>query len=84
MKKSKFRLMALMMALLLTLTSCSRESSLAPAETLPPPSAPYAAPTDDTGLDYERDVALYLPAKKRADDALLLAHGSAALRPDAR
>ena len=51
MKKSKFRLMALMMALLLTLTSCSRESSLAPAETLPPPSAPYAAPTDDTGLD---------------------------------
>ena len=30
MKKSKFRLMALMMALL-TLTSCSRESSLAPA-----------------------------------------------------
>ena len=25
MKKSKFRLMALMMALLLTLTSCSRE-----------------------------------------------------------
>ena len=63
MKKSKFRWMALMMALLLTLTSCSRESSLAPAETLPPPSAPYAAPTDDTGLDYERDVALYLPAK---------------------
>lgn len=75
--------MVLMMALLLTLTSCSRESSLAPAETLPPPSAPYAAPTDDTGLDYERDVALYLPAK-RADDALLLAHGGAALRPDAR
>lgn len=84
MKKSKFRLMALMMALLLTLTSCSRESSLAPAETLPPPSAPYAAPTDDTGLDYERDVALYLPREKRADDALLLAHGGAALRPDAR
>ena len=80
MKKSKFRLMALMMALLLTLTSCSRESSLAPAETLPPPSAPYAAPTDDTGLDYERDVA----REKRADDALLLAHGGAALRPDAR
>ena len=51
MKKSKFRLMALMMALLLTLTSCSRESSLAPAETLPPPSAPYAAPTDATGGD---------------------------------
>ena len=82
MKKSKFRLMALMMALLLTLTSCSRESSLAPAETLPPPSASYAAPTDATGLDYEQHVALY--REKRADDALLLAHGSAALRPDAR
>ena len=58
MKKSKFRLMALMMALLLTLTSCSRESSLAPAETP--------------------------PREKRADDALLLARGGAALRPDAR
>ena len=35
MKKSKFRLMVLMMALLLTLTSCSRESSLAPAAICP-------------------------------------------------
>lgn len=80
MKKSKFRLMALMMALLLTLTSCSRESSLAPAETLPPPSAPYAAPTDDTGLDYERDVALYLPAKN--GQTMLCFWRTAALRYD--
>ena len=80
MKKSKFRLMALMMALLLTLTSCSRESSLAPAETLPPPSAPYAAPTDDTGLDYERDVALYLPAKN--GQTMLCFWRAAALRYD--
>lgn len=80
MKKSKFRLMALMMALLLTLTSCSRESSLAPAETLPPPSAPYAAPTDDTGLDYERDLALYLPAKN--GQTMLCFWRTAALRYD--
>ena len=80
MKKSKFRLMALMMALLLTLTSCSRESSLAPAETLPPPSAPYAAPTDDTGLDYEQDVALYLPAKN--GQTMLCFWRTAALRYD--
>ena len=80
MKKSKFRLMALMMALLLTLTSCSRESSLAPAETLPPPSAPYAAPIDDSGLDYERDVALYLPAKN--GQTMLCFWRTAALRYD--
>ena len=80
MKKSKFRLMALMMALLLTLTSCSRESSLTPAETLPPPSAPYAAPTDDSGLDYERDVALYLPAKN--GQTMLCFWRTAALRYD--
>lgn len=80
MKKSNFRLMALMMALLLTLTSCSRESSLTPAETLPPPSAPYAAPTDDSGLDYERDVALYLPAKN--GQTMLCFWRTAALRYD--
>lgn len=80
MRKSKIRLMALMMALLLTLSSCSRESSSTPAETLPPPSAPYTAPTDDSDLDYARDVALYLPA--RNGQTMLCFWRTAALRYD--
>lgn len=63
MNRKKTRLSALLLALLLTLCGCSRESSLTPAETLPPPCARYDAPTDDHGLDYESRVALYLPAR---------------------
>lgn len=80
MNRKKTRISALLLALLLTLSACSRESSLTPTETLPPPRQTADAPTDDQGLDYESSVALYLPA--RNGQTMLCSWKTAALRYD--
>ncbi len=55
------RLCAMLLALLLLLTSCTQVTSLTPSETLPPPSTPYDTPSDFSGMTTAQRVALYLP-----------------------
>lgn len=57
------RLLILLLCLLLVLSSCTTQSSLTPAHTLPPPARPYDAPTDMQGMQTEATFALYLPAE---------------------
>ncbi len=64
MTRTYFRrtqLCAMLLALLLLLTSCTQATSTTPSETLPPPSAPYDAPADFSGMVTAQRVALYLP-----------------------
>lgn len=57
------RLMILLLCLLLVLSSCTRQSTLTPANTLPPPSTPYDAPNDTQGMQTAYTFALYLPSE---------------------
>ena len=64
MTRTYFRrtqLCAMLLALLLVLTSCTQRSPLTTSETLPPPSNPYDAPADFSGMTTSQRVALYLP-----------------------
>lgn len=58
----KVRLLALLCAVMMTLSGCTAQEILLPATTLPPMTSTVSAPVGDASLSMETTAALYLPS----------------------